>query len=147
MTVAVSAAINERLRIGQLAKATGINPRTLRYYETIGLLQPVARTSAGYRLYSSEAVDRLRFVRRGQRLGLTLKDIAAILKITDTGGIPCQYILSVIDRELPRIEAQIRWLNRLHHHLSSLKARMVDANKLGTVESGGLCPCIQEIDN
>lgn len=77
------------LRIGQLANRTGFTPKTLRYYEELGLVQPDGRSESGYRLYSDAAIDRLRFVNRARAVGLRLEDIRRILEISDEGRTPC----------------------------------------------------------
>ena len=68
-------------RIGELARWAGINPRTLRYYERIGLLAPSGRTDAGYRLYTEQDARRLAFIRRAQALGLSLAEISRVLRV------------------------------------------------------------------
>ncbi len=61
--------------IGTAAKAAGLNPRTLRFYERVGLLPHPARTRAGYRVYGDDALARLAFIGRAKDLGLNLKEI------------------------------------------------------------------------
>ena len=72
------------MRISQLAERTGVPATTLRFYETAGLL-PAARTSAGYRRYGDEAVERLAFIGAAKRMGLALEEIAEVLAVRDTG--------------------------------------------------------------
>ena len=69
------------LRSGQLARAAGVNPETLRYYERRGLLAAPARSPGGHRLYPSEAVTVLRVIRAAQRLGFTLDEVAELLRV------------------------------------------------------------------
>ena len=69
------------MRIGQLAAQTGYSVRTIRFYEQSGLLPAPSRTPAGYRSYDQDAVTRLRFVRSAQALGLSLAEIAEVLRI------------------------------------------------------------------
>ncbi len=88
---------NLGMRIGELAHRAGINPRTLRYYERIGLLAPSARTEAGYRLYSDKDADRLAFIRRAQTLGLSLAEIADIIALRDSGTPPCRDVHAVVE--------------------------------------------------
>jgi DNA-binding transcriptional MerR regulator len=57
------------LRVGELADAVGVNSDTVRYYERVGLFQPPARTSAGYRAYDADAIDRMRFIQGAQSSG------------------------------------------------------------------------------
>ena len=77
------------MRIGQLAAQAGYAVRTIRFYEQSGLLPVPERTSGGYRDYDQDALTRLRFVRSAQALGLSLAEIAEVLRIRDYQGPPC----------------------------------------------------------
>ncbi len=132
------------LRIGQLATRTGFTPKTLRYYEDLGLVRPVGRSESGYRLYGDAAIERLRFVNRARALGLRLDDIRRILEISDEGRVPCEHVQAVVDRELERIGAQMKSLQEFREGLLTLKSRMADALASGTVRPGQQCPCFQE---
>lgn len=68
------------MRIGELAKAVGVNIQTLRYYERIRLLQPAGRSPAGYRLYEPSAVAFLKHIKHAQRLGFTLTELKQLLE-------------------------------------------------------------------
>ena len=72
------------LTIGRLAKEVGINLDTVRYYERRGLLPKPPRTASGYRLFPAEAVRRLRFIRRAQEIGFSLRDIRDLLSLRAT---------------------------------------------------------------
>ena len=132
------------LRIGQLARESGFSAKTLRYYEEVGLLQPTARSDAGYRLYGDDLIPRLRFVRKAKALGLALTDIRTILQISDEGRVPCEHVLAIVERDLERIDAQLRRLHDLRRDLLALKARMAEAMASGAVAPGGACPCFEE---
>lgn len=67
------------MQIGELAGELGLNTRTIRYYEGIGLLPEPERTGGNYRAYGREDLERLRFIRAAQRLGLTLDEIREVL--------------------------------------------------------------------
>ncbi len=140
--VAVRAA-NARLRIGQLAHRAGVPSKTLRYYDEVGLLRPEARTAAGYRLYAATAVDRLRFVRKAQRLGLSLGDIRSILDISDAGRIPCEHVADIVDRELGHIDEHLRQLGSLRRDLLALRSKMTTMQLSGTASAGQGCPCME----
>ena len=75
------------MRIGELAGRLGVNPKTIRYYESIGLLPDPGRTPSGYRVYDEDAVDRLRFIRTAQRLGVTLDEVKEILGFRERGEV------------------------------------------------------------
>src|SRR5580693_6312002 len=68
------------LRISELAEHSGVATSTLRYYERIGLVEPSMRAENGYRLYDSVAVDRLAFIGRAKRLGMSLDDVATLVE-------------------------------------------------------------------
>ena len=133
------------LRIGELARASGYSDKTLRYYDQIGLLRPKTRTRAGYRMYVHDAMERLRFVKNAQSLGLSLTDIHKILEITDSGGAPCEHVLSVVDGELAQVASQLKRLQALREALLGLRARLTREIKLGTKNSGHGCRCVGEI--
>src|SRR5690606_39988329 len=78
------------LRVTDLARATGVRPDTIRYYERVGLLAPPPRTSAGYRMYPPSTAERVRFIQGCRRLGLRLREIADLLAGGDTGVCPCE---------------------------------------------------------
>ena len=73
------------LTIGQLAKATGVAAKTIRFYEQIGVLPTPNRTAAGYRQYDQSGVQRLRFIRRARSLGLPLRDVKTVIVGLDGG--------------------------------------------------------------
>lgn len=132
------------LRIGQLAAETGFTPKTLRYYEDVGLIQPDRRSESGYRLYAGAAVERLRFVNRARALGLHLEDIRHILEISDEGRVPCEHAVAVVDHELEGIEQQLKRLREMRRGLQALRSRLSAALESGGARPGQACPCFQE---
>jgi DNA-binding transcriptional MerR regulator len=66
--------------IGELARRAGVSPRTVRFYEALGLLPAPPRSEGGYRLYGEDDLRRLRFVRRARELGLPLREIRRLLQ-------------------------------------------------------------------
>jgi MerR family transcriptional regulator, copper efflux regulator len=109
------------LKIGQLARRLGLNVRTLRYYEDIGLLPPPSRTEGGYRLYSEADEQRLRFVLQAKQVGLSLEEIGRILELGRHGSA-CDYVREAVSRHIATIDAQIAELQRLRATLSQLAA-------------------------
>ena len=77
----------ESYQIGELAARGGGTPDTLRYYERLGLLPEAPRTDGGFRLYSEAALDRLRFIKQAQTLGLTLHEVGDLVRYQDNGGV------------------------------------------------------------
>jgi DNA-binding transcriptional MerR regulator len=74
-------AADRQLKIGDLARITGLSIKTIRYYERRGLLEQPPRTEGGYRLYGPEEVARLQFVQRAKLLGLTLEEIRELVEL------------------------------------------------------------------
>ncbi len=111
------------MRIGEAADAVGINPRTIRYYEDIGLLPDPERTAGGYRDYTAADVERLVFVKTARRLGFTLAELAEILAFREQGQRPCAYVLDVLGRQVGDLDRRITELQDLRAELVALKAQ------------------------
>ena len=108
--------------IGQLARAPGVPTSTVRYYERIGLLQPAGRTSGNYRLYGTEALERLRFIRAAQATGFTLEDVTTLLYLRDgTAGI-CSDVQTLIDHRLLDVMKRMSDLQLVQRELSYAQA-------------------------
>lgn len=110
------------MRIGELAEATGMTTKTLRFYEEVGLLEQAPRTAAGYRQFDDDAVDRLDFVRRGRSAGLSLAEIRQIIEIRDAGAAPCQHVRDLLDSRLGALDRQIAELQELRATVTALRA-------------------------
>ncbi|MFN8662425.1 MAG: heavy metal-responsive transcriptional regulator [Thermomicrobiales bacterium] len=120
-----NAAVHGHIRIGELADELGLNPKTLRYYEAIGLLPEPSRNAAGYRLYGAAHRDRLRFIAKAKALGFSLHEIADILALRDAGTEPCAHVRTLIDAKLEAVTAQLRLLEELRAdlHVLQMEAR------------------------
>ncbi len=108
-------------RIGELATQLRLNPKTIRYYERIGLLPEPKRTPAGYRLYDSQTVARLEFILKAKQIGLSLAEIHDILSLRDNGQKPCQHVLSLVEQKVAAIDKQLHVLREMRAELLSLK--------------------------
>jgi DNA-binding transcriptional MerR regulator len=106
------------LTIGQLAKRVGLRPSTLRYYEQEGLVLPEGRSEAGYRLYQTQAEQRLRFIQRAQRLGFSLADIRALLADWQAGDLSNQALIATAENRYLALEQQITDRLILQHELA-----------------------------
>ena len=73
--------------IGELAARTGMTPDALRYYERLRVISPVRRTTGGYRVYTGETIERLRFIKQAQLHGLTLAEIRELLQVDERGAV------------------------------------------------------------
>ncbi len=110
------------MRIGEAGAAVGVDPPTIRYYESVGVLPEPRRTESGYRTYSEADVERLRFVSLARSLGVGLDDIRQILNLRDQGEAPCGYVRGVLDRQVEAVKERISQLIALSEELSHLQA-------------------------
>lgn len=109
------------VRIGELAAEFQLNPRTLRYYEDIGLLPPAQRTPSGYRHYADRDRVRLRFITHAKAVGLTLEEIRGILEVRERGDQPCAHVAGLVDDKLSDVERQLHALTAFREELLALR--------------------------
>jgi len=119
------------MRIGELARRTGIPTKTIRYYEEIGVLPEPDRTANDYRDYPEEAVERLAFVRDAQATGLTLTEIASVLDLRRQGESTCLHVIDLLERHLSALDQHIRTLRETREKLVGLteQARSLDPSE------------------
>lgn len=111
------------MRIGELAERAGTSVKTVRYYDRIGVLPAQGRSEAGYRLYGDDALDRFRFVRAAQTVGLRLGEIREIIALRDQGVTPCGFVVDLIGRRAAELDARIAELTALRDELRILARR------------------------
>ncbi len=114
--------VNTGMKIGVLAGRSGLPVKTLRYYEDLGLLPAIGRSEGGYRLFAEESLRRLDFIRRLKTLGLSLEEIQGCLAVHDAGDLPCVDIHMQLERQIGRIDVQIKELGELRQELQRLLA-------------------------
>src|SRR6266540_3104884 len=133
--------MSEDLTVSGLAAQVGVSPDTVRYYERLGLLPRPARSAAGYRRYDEEAVQRLRFVKGAQRVGLRLREIGELLQVVDRGQCPCGHTEALLRERLAEVDAELARLEALRSELARLLAQRPEpACAMDTAEEWG---CVQ----
>jgi MerR family transcriptional regulator, mercuric resistance operon regulatory protein len=127
-----------RIAIGAVSKHTGINVETIRYYERAGLLPAPARSSGGYRLYGTDHVKRLSFIRRARVLGFSLAEVRRLLALADQRRRPCAEVRGVAAAHLEEVKGKIADLRQMERVLKETIARC---------EAGGgsHCPMIDAL--
>lgn len=130
------------MRIGELADRVGVSPKTIRYYESIGVLPEPERTPSGYRDYDGSYGRRLTFIRAAQRLGVTLSEVREILAFRERGEVPCTYVRGVLDAQVSSIDRRIEELRELRGELVELAAV---ADSLPAAEAGVTCQLIEHM--
>lgn len=112
-------------QIGELAARSGVTPDALRYYERLGLLPAPRRTTGGFRRYAAQTLERLRFIKQAQMLGLTLQEIRELVTYQDQGGRKrCRQV-----RDLLRVK------------LTELQRKLAELQEFQTILSGFLGEC------
>jgi MerR family mercuric resistance operon transcriptional regulator len=110
---------NTTYQIGELAARSGITPDALRYYERLGLLQAPRRTRGGFRVYPAETLDRLRFIKQAQTVGLTLHEIGELVGYQDQGGLKrCRQVRDLLKAKLVDLQAKLTELSEFRDTLS-----------------------------
>jgi MerR family transcriptional regulator, copper efflux regulator len=129
------------LLIGQVTEKSGVPIGTIRYYESLGLIQSSARTEGGYRQFSADVLTRLAFIKRAQHLGLSLEEIRHLLEVYDHGQPPCDEIQGKLQEQLLQIDHQIEELLTLRSEISQLLSGW---QNLETKPEDTICPNIQK---
>ena len=128
--------------IGKLALRVEVSADTVRYYEKEGLLAPATKTDAGYRLYDTDAVRRLRFIRQAQQCGFSLAEIRELLALKNSDAACCKDVRGVAINKKLQLEHKIKALQAMSQALTELiavcddEARPLDA-----------CPILAALDN
>lgn len=110
----------EGLSIGEVAKATGTNVETIRYYERIGLLPEPGRTAGNFRIYTPSHADRLSFIRRARHLGFSIYQVRDLLSLSDQRNRPCDAVDAIAREHLAEVDRKITDLRALRRELGNL---------------------------
>ena len=129
-------------RIGELAKMADVTPDTIRYYEKQQMMDHQVRTEGGFRLYTANDLQRLKFIRHGRQLGFTLEAIRELLSIRiDPEHHTCQESKSIVQARLAEVEARIAELQSMRLSLQ----RLNDAC-CGTAHSSVYCSILEALE-
>ena len=112
------------LKRGELARRTGCNLETIRYYEKIGLLPEPPRSASDYRVYDESHISRLRFILRGRELGFAIDEIRGLLELVDGGTQTCAEVKA-----------------RTEHHLIDVRAKITDLKRIETILARTAAQC------
>ena len=131
------------MKIGELAKATGLTTKTIRFYEGEGLITNPPRTPSGYRKYGPKDLDRLDFILKAKRLGLSLPDIRNVLYLHDRNEPTCEHVRSILEEKLNQVEKALQDLQVFRIELMRLRDEsqtIVDCKPMG----GRTCSIIEQ---
>lgn len=127
------------MKISELAKSCDVNKETIRYYERKGMIPEPPRTQSGYRVYSEDIADRVRFIKRMQELDFTLKEIHLLLGVVDQDGKRCKDMYDFTVRKIKDIEQKVQDLLRMKQMLQELKEKCPDEKAMYA------CPIIEKL--
>ncbi|WP_190315992.1 heavy metal-responsive transcriptional regulator [Pseudanabaena sp. UWO310] len=127
------------LQIGQVAAKSQVPIKTIRYYEELGLVKSAGRTEGKFRLFAPETIARIAFIKRLQKLGLSLQEIAEILAVYDRGLAPCAEIKQQLEHQILEIDRRITELMTLRSEISEL---LEDWTPQPQAIAGDICPIL-----
>jgi DNA-binding transcriptional MerR regulator len=132
-----------RLKIGEVAKRSGVGIEALRFYEKSGLLDSPARTESGYRIYDESVLERLDFIRRAQVLGFSLEEIRQVIADSRAGQSPCAAVREVVRRRLSELDERMREMKLYRDELAATLAAWDQTGEkqghvCGLIETTGL---------
>ncbi len=128
------------MTIGEAADRSNVNVQTIRYYERRGLLPTPRRSASGYRQYSADNVERIRFIKRAQALGFSLDDISELLALRVAPTTNCEEVLHRAEIKLRDIDERIEALRRMRRSLKSLAGACRDRRTTSD------CPILEALE-
>ena len=129
------------MKVGEVAKKSGVNVQTLHYYERVGILKPKTRLDSGYRVYDDTAVRIIQFIKHAQELGFSLDEIQELLSLRADKKSKCRPVQASAIRHLNDVEKKIAKLKVIQQTLQSL---ITDCKKNKTDSE---CPLLNCLDS
>jgi len=137
--------VQPTFQIGELAKRTAVSIDAIRFYERRKLLPPAFRSAGRFRLYTTDDIERLRFVQRVQRLGFSIEEVKQLMAIRADKGHACTAVRQFLKTKLDGVRTKIRELQLLE---TELKADLEKCNRALKQQRGKtcVCPVLEEIE-
>ncbi|WBS00494.1 Cd(II)/Pb(II)-responsive transcriptional regulator [Pseudoduganella sp. SL102] len=123
------------MKIGELAKQTGCDVETIRFYEKSGLLDEPVRTASGYRAYQAVHLERLQFIRHCRSLQIGLQDIRTLLDLQARPSAGCDHVNALLDQHIAAVQSRMAALRTLETQLIALRRK---CNAPHSVEECGI---------
>ncbi len=140
--MSASAQTISALKIGDVARQSGVGVEALRFYESRGLIAPVARTQSGYRMYDAGVFERLAFIKKAQLVGFSLDEIARLIGEAAGGKRPCGEVRRLAAEKLAALERKVAELERYRDELRET----VDSWEKQGDKKGHVCGLIEGLD-
>jgi DNA-binding transcriptional MerR regulator len=132
------------LKIGELAEQVGVAVGTIRYYESLGLVEPAYRSESRYRYYGLDAIKRVQFIRKAQSLQFSLLEIQQILGVRRQGEPACPLVHNLLSQKIADLEQQLYQITTLKTELETYRDRWAD-RPLDDPCNQELCSMIEEV--
>ena len=131
------------MKIGALAKQTGVSVQTIRFYEQEGLVSVSQRTEGNYRLYDMDSLRQLGFIKQCRNLGLTLGEIRELISFQATPEKACEEINHIVDTHVQEVDARSAELTALREKLVGLRTQ---CNNNRVVKDCGILQALTKLE-
>ncbi|WP_455349856.1 Cu(I)-responsive transcriptional regulator [Kiloniella litopenaei] len=108
------------MKIGQVSEVSGLPAKTIRYYESIGLIEPAGRTSSGYRAYQEKDIETLKFIQRARSLGFSISEVSALLTLWNDRNRASSQVKALAKQHVADMDRKITELQSMKDTLSNL---------------------------
>jgi DNA-binding transcriptional MerR regulator len=132
------------LKIGDIAKQTGVSVGTLRYYEALQLLFPEKRGDNHYRYYGKSAVEQIEFIKKAQSLGFSLEEIKQILEVTAHGEPPCDLVKTLLAHKITELNLKINEMIAFKSELEKYSSQWSFISQDN--DTNTICPLIASVE-
>ena len=133
----------QTLTIGELASRSGLTPDALRYYEKLGIIAAAPRTTGGFRVYTVQVLERLRFIKQAQLHGLTLAEIRELLRLDHRHGAnQCREVRALLQRKLADLDVRLNELQKFRRTLDEYLER---CDRTLADRPDAACPVVEDL--
>ncbi len=137
--------MEQTFKVGEVAEQARVRVQTLHFYERMGLVPKPKRSAANYRLYSTDAVKRVQFIKKAQAIGLTLEEIKDILDVKDHGKAPCRRVAEVAAERLEQIDSELARLRAFRRSLVAVLPQWQHDTAVERACAGEFCDLIERL--
>ena len=135
--------MEKALYIRDVASSVGLTAQAIRFYERLALIEKPPRTSGGYRVYSTETVQRVQFIKDAQRLGFSLEEIQEILRLKYSGQSPCDCVRKMLSRKLKELKRKMTQMDQMRREIAACLRASRKRPRLPHAVSL-ICPIVQD---
>ena len=135
--------MKSNLLINELAKEVDLTPKTIRFYEEIGIIPKPERNESNYRIYKQEDIKKIAFVKKSRDLGLSLEEIKSIMDIREKGNYPCNTVIDLMENQIISLEIKIKEMTEFKETLKKSVVNFKEHIDVG--KKGNICGLIENL--